>query len=74
MKVLYILQNGIIPFVARPALKVTACCSAIPTSNALSGIFFIIIFKDEPEGIAGVIPIIFLFISASSTIDSPKTS
>ena len=62
------------PFVASPALRVTACCSAIPTSKALLGIFFIMIFSDEPEGIAGVIPIIFSFFSASSTIECPKTS
>ena len=32
------------------------------------------IFSDDPEGIAGVIPIIFSFFSASSTIECPKTS
>src|ERR1700752_691802 len=68
------LQNGIKPCVANPAEKVTACCSAMPTSNALSGMAFIIIFNEHPLGIAGVTPIILLFFSASSTIVSPNTS
>ena len=55
------LQNGTSPWVAIPAEKVTACCSAMPTSNARSGNSFIMMFKEEPEGIAGVIPIIFSF-------------
>ena len=70
----YILQNGIIPCVAKPAAKVTACCSAIPTSKDRDGIFSIIIFNDDPEGIAGVMPMIFLFFFASSTIVSPNIS
>jgi CTP:molybdopterin cytidylyltransferase MocA len=49
------------------AEKVTACCSAIPTSKARSGIAFIMILSEEPEGIAGVTPMIFGFISANST-------
>ena len=35
---------------------------------------FIMIFKEEPEGMAGVMPTIFLFISANSTNECPKTS
>src|ERR1700757_381344 len=68
------LQNGIKPCVANPAEKVTACCSAMPTSKALSGIAFIIMFNEHPLGIAGVTPIILLFFSASSTIVYPNTS
>ncbi|MNQ75086.1 hypothetical protein D3C85_898660 [compost metagenome] len=68
------LQKGTKPWVAKPAEKVTACCSAIPTSKALSGIAFIIIFSEQPDGIAGVIPTILLFASANSTMVCPKTS
>ena len=39
---------------------VTACCSAMPTSKARSGMAAIIIFKDEPLGMAGVTPIILV--------------
>jgi len=60
--------------VANPAENVTACCSAIPTSKALSGMASIIIFKDDPEGMAGVIPIMVSFSLASSTMVCPKTS
>ena len=59
---------------ASPAANVTACCSAIPTSNALSGNSLIIYFKELPVGIAGVIPIIFLFFFAKSKTVNPKTS
>ena len=31
-------------------------------------------FKEQPEGIAGVTPIIFSFFSANSTMEWPKTS
>jgi hypothetical protein len=40
--------------------KVLACCSAIPTSKARWKAS-IINFKELPEGIAGVIPMIFVF-------------
>ena len=62
------------PCVAKPALKVTACCSQMPTSKALSGIASIMNFKEEPLGIAGVIPMIDLFSLANSTIVCPNTS
>src|SRR5689334_16788202 len=68
------LQNGIKPWVANPAEEVTACCSAMPTSKARVGIAFIMMLSDEPEGIAGVMPTIFGFFSASSTIVCPNTS
>jgi len=62
------------PWVASPAENVTACCSAIPTSNVLSGISFIMIFKEQPEGMAGVMPAILMFNLASSSIVLPNTS
>src|SRR5690554_7588167 len=62
------LQKGTSPCVANPAEKVTACCSAIPTSKERSGIASIIILSEEPEGIAGVIPMIFSFFSANSKL------
>ena len=40
----------------------------------LPGMAFIIMFNEHPEGIAGVIPIIFGFCSASSMIVWPNTS
>ena len=60
------LQKTVKPCVASPAEKVTACCSAIPTSKARSGIARIIIFIEDPDGIAGVIPMILGFFSANS--------
>jgi hypothetical protein len=47
--------------VAIPADSVTACCSAIPTSKARSGKASIMNFKELPEGMAGVIPLFFVF-------------
>ena len=67
-------QKGTSPCVANPAEKVTACCSAIPTSYERLGIAFIMMFSELPVGIAGVIPIIFGFFSANSTIECPNTS
>jgi hypothetical protein len=54
--------------VAKPALKVTACCSQMPTSNARSGISAIMYFNEHPEGMAGVTPITSLFKFANSII------
>ena len=42
--------------------------------KARSGISFIMMFMDEPEGMAGVMPIILSFILANSTNVWPKTS
>ena len=67
-------QKGTNPCVVIPAAKVTACCSAIPTSKARLGKASIINFKELPVGIAGVIPTMFLFSVASSTRVFPKTS
>ena len=64
---------GLYPSVANPAANVTACCSAIPTSNVLSGNFFSKIFNPVPEGIAPVIPIIFVSCSACFIKVSAKT-
>ena len=47
--------TGFKPSHARPAAKVTACCSAIPTSIYLSGNSFEKFTKPEPSLIAGVI-------------------
>src|SRR3546814_17034986 len=55
------------PCVANPAENVTACCSAMPTSKARLGMAFIMMFMDEPDGMAGVTPMLSLFLSASST-------
>src|SRR5690554_5638783 len=74
MKEEYILQKGFKPWVANPAEKVTACCSAIPTSKARSGIAFIIMFMEDPDGMAGVIPTILSSFSANSTRVCPNTS
>ena len=68
------LQKTLMPCVASPALKVTACCSQIPTSNARCGISSIMNFKEEPLGIAGVTPIICGFTFANSTMLCPNTS
>ena len=48
-------QNGFIPSVASPAAKVTACCSAIPTSKVRSGNRFPNASSPVPDGIAAVI-------------------
>ena len=44
------LQKGTMPAAASPAEKVTACPSAIPTSKQRSGISFIRIFIELPDG------------------------
>ena len=67
-------QKGIIPWVAIPAASVTACCSAMPTSKVRLGNFSNINFKELPVSMAGVIPIIFSFCAANSTMVFPKTS
>ena len=45
-----------------------------PHQMSLSGISFIIMDKELPVGIAGVMPVILSFIPASSRIVFPKTS
>ena len=53
------LQKGMSPSFAIPPEKVTACPSAMPTSKVLSGISFIMMFIEHPDGMAGVTPTIF---------------
>ena len=52
------------PEIASPAAKVTACCSAIPTSIVLSGKCFSNLFNPVPDFIAAVIATILLSSSA----------
>jgi len=61
------------PEAAKPAENVTACCSAIPTSKALSGITFIIMLREHPVAMAGVIPTIRGLLRANSIIVFPNT-
>ena len=51
---------------AKPAAKVTACCSAIPTSKVLSGKTLLNASIPVPDGIAAVIPTILLSFFACS--------
>ena len=67
------LQKGCMPSFAMPPENVAACPSAMPTSNARSGMDFINRFMEHPVGMAGVTPTIFGFFSASSTSVSPNT-
>ena len=42
-----------------PAEKVTACCSAMPTSNTRSGKTAAMVVNEQPVAMAGVMPTIF---------------
>ncbi len=53
-------HNGISPPTARPAAKVTACSSAMPTSKNRSGKTFLNRFSPVPSGMAAVIATILL--------------
>ena len=70
-----IAAKGLNPSVASPAAKVTACCSAIPTSNILEGNFLPNISMPVPDGIAAVTPIITVVVAAGTvyipTVDTP---
>ncbi|MBA7614799.1 hypothetical protein ES703_22069 [subsurface metagenome] len=68
----YIAQTGCNPLAARPPAKVTACCSAIPTSKKRSGNSSLNSVSPVPFVIAAVIAIKSEFSLASSTIASPK--
>jgi hypothetical protein len=46
----------------------------MPTSKARSGMAFIMMLSEQPLGMAGVMPTIFGFFSASSTMVCPNTS
>ncbi|MNW04208.1 hypothetical protein D3C71_2002650 [compost metagenome] len=59
---------------AKPAQKVAACCSAMPTSIMRSGKRAWNFSRPEPPGIAGVTATIRLSASASSIRVLPKTS
>ena len=62
---------GIVFWVAIPAAKVSACCSAIPTSkNRLGNAFMALIIPHE-EGMAGVMPTMFGLDSAKNISMSP---
>ena len=50
----------------QPAAKVTACCSAMPTSNMRSGNFSATLSRPVPDGIAAVIATTFSSRSISS--------
>ena len=66
-------QNGFIPPAASPALKVTACCSAMPTSNMRLGNFAPKRSSPVPSGMAAVTPTMRLSASASAIRLSAKT-
>ena len=70
----YMLQKGRSPSFAIPPENVTACPSAMPTSNTRPGISFIMMFSEHPVGMAGVTPTMRGFCRASSSIVLPKTS
>ena len=56
MNVEYIATNGFNPSTTIPAAKVTACCSAIPTSNVRFGNLRPNLSMPVPPGMAAVIP------------------
>src|ERR1051325_6835967 len=61
------------PCVARPAAKVVACASAIPTSKNRSGHLFWKTFVPVPDGMAAVIATRLGYSAASWVIASPNT-
>ena len=64
--------TGFKPSAARPAAKVTACCSAMATSKYLSGKRFEYSTKPEPSRIAGVMATMLGSRSAMSHSHLPK--
>ncbi len=66
-------QNGLKPSQARPAAKVTACCSAMPTSKVRSGNSFWNRSTPVPDGIAAVIATMVSSFFASLIRLSPNT-
>ncbi len=66
-------QNGCIPSVAMPAAKVTACCSAIPTSKVRSGKRLANRSSPVPDGIAAVTATIRRSAAASAISASANT-
>ena len=66
-------QNGFMPSVAMPAAKVTACCSAMPTSKVRSGKRLPNRSRPVPDGIAAVMATMVGSRSASAINASAKT-
>ena len=66
-------QNGFMPSVAMPAAKVTACCSAMPTSNVRSGKRLAKRSRPVPVGMAAVMATMAGSASASAISASAKT-
>ena len=62
---------GIVSWVDIPAAKVSACCSAIPTSKNRSGNAFMALIIPHEEGMAGVMPTILGLDSANDITMSP---
>src|SRR5215469_5520745 len=65
--------NGRMPSAASPAAKVTACCSAMPTSKQRFGNFSPKRFSPVPDGIAAVIATMRSSASASLINDLANT-
>jgi len=65
---------GFIPWVAIPPQNVTACSSAMPTSNVRSGCTLANLSRPVPSGIAAVMATIFGSRLASSINVSAKTA
>ena len=72
-KVEYIVIKGLNPSFAIAAIDVTACCSAIATSQNLSGNSSISLSIPVPLGIAAVTPTTFFFSLAKFNNASEKT-
>ena len=66
-------QNGFMPSVARPAAKVTPCCSAMPTSKQRSGKAWPKRLSPVPDGIAAVMATMRSSCFASSMSALAKT-
>ena len=65
-------QKGLNPSFANGPMEVTACCSAIATSQKRSGYFSIAAVMPVPVGIAAVTPTTFSSSSAKATNVSEK--
>ena len=65
--------NGLKPSAAKPPQKVTACCSAMPTSKQRLGNSFSNRSSPVPDGIAAVTATILASLRASLIRLSPNT-
>ncbi len=72
MKLLYTATTGFMPPKARPQAKVTACCSAMPTSKNLSGHFSANFESPVPSGMAAVMATREGSLSAAAVIHLEK--